>query len=401
MTITPQNRALLSEVAEINPSLEAKLAGEENITFVPMAAVSAEEARVVTNETRQFKEVSKGYTPFQSGDVLIAKITPCFENGKIAQALLKHRYGFGSTEFHVVRPRPGRLDGRYLHHFLRQQKIRVAGERRMTGSGGQRRVPAAFISEMEIPLPPLAEQKRIGEVLDKAEELRAKRRTALAQLDTLSQSVFLEMFGDPVVNSRGWSEKTLLGEIADIVSGITKGRKLNGQKTRSVPYLAVANVQDRSLNLNGIKTIEATEDEISRYRLLANDLVLTEGGDPDKLGRGTLWNTELPECIHQNHIFRVRLTSEKITPLFANWLIGSTRGKRYFLKSAKQTTGIASINMTQLRGFPLLLPPIELQEEFADRVTALEKLKATQRASLAELDALFASLQLRAFAGDL
>lgn len=271
----------------------------------------------------------------------------------------------------------------------------------MTGSGGQRRVPADFIAELEIPLPPLEEQKRIAEVLDKAEELRAKRRVALAQLDTLTQSIFLEMFGDPVVNSRGWNDKTLLGEIADIVSGITKGRKLNGQKTRSVPYLAVANVQDRSLNLNGIKSIEATEDEISRYRLLPNDLVLTEGGDPDKLGRGTLWNAELPECIHQNHIFRVRLISEKITPLFANWLIGSTRGKRYFLKSAKQTTGIASINMTQLRGFPMLLPPIELQEEFAESVKVAEKLKATQRASLAELDTLFASLQHRAFRGEL
>ena len=165
--------------------------------------------------------------------------------------------------------------------------------------------------------------------------------------------------------------------------------------------MAVANVQDRSLNLSGIKSIEATEDEISRYRLIPNDLVLTEGGDPDKLGRGTLWNSELPECIHQNHIFRVRLPSEQITPLFANWLIGSPRGKRYFLKSAKQTTGIASINMTQLQGFPLLLPPIELQKEFAERVAAVEKLKATQRASLAELDTLFASLQHRAFRGEL
>jgi type I restriction enzyme S subunit len=252
-----------------------------------------------------------------------------------------------------------------------------------------------------IPLPPLAEQRRISEVLDRAEAVRAKRRAALAQLDLLTQSFFLDLFGDPVANTKGWPSRMVLGDVADIVSGITKGRKLNGQKVRTVPYLAVANVQDRALNLSNIKRIEATEAEIARYRLRANDLVLTEGGDPDKLGRGTLWNAELSECIHQNHIFRVRLTSDRLLPLFVNWLIGSSRGKRYFLKSAKQTTGIASINMTQLRGFPLLVPPVDLQREFVRRVRSVEKLKTAQRTSLAELDALFAGLQDLAFRGGL
>jgi type I restriction enzyme S subunit len=150
-----------------------------------------------------------------------------------------------------------------------------------------------------------------------------------------------------------------------------------------------------------VKIINATDDEIGRYRLMRNDLLLTEGGDPDKLGRGTLWNGELPECIHQNHVFRVRLTYNEVDPLFLNWLVGSQRGKRYFLRSAKQTTGIASINMTQLRGFPLLIPPLALQREFARRVAAVEKLKAAHRASLAEMDALFATLQHRAFRGEL
>jgi type I restriction enzyme S subunit len=257
------------------------------------------------------------------------------------------------------------------------------------------------LARLEIPLPPLAEQRRIAEVLDKAEALRAKRRAALAQLDSLTQSLFLDLFGDPVTNSKGWVDSKMLGDVADIVSGITKGRKVNGEAVREVPYLAVVNVQDKSLNLNSLKMIEATEREVDRYKLIENDLLLTEGGDPDKLGRGTLWNNDLPECIHQNHIFRVRLTSLDIDPLFLNWLVGSQRGKKYFLRSAKQTTGIASINMTQLRGFPLLIPPIDLQREFASRVAAVEKLKTAQRAALAELDALFASLQHRAFRGEL
>lgn len=257
------------------------------------------------------------------------------------------------------------------------------------------------LGNLEIPLPPLAEQRRIAEVLDRAEALRAKRRAALAELDSLTQSLFLDLFGDPVTNPKGWSDTLTLGDVSDIVSGITKGRKLNGEAVREVPYMAVVNVQDKALNLQTVKTIEATASEIRRYKLLKNDLLLTEGGDPDKLGRGTLWNDELPESIHQNHVFRVRLTSSDFDPLFLNWLVGSQRGKKYFLRSAKQTTGIASINMTQLRGFPLLAPPIALQQEFARRVGAVEKLKQAQRAALAEQDALFATLQHRAFRGEL
>lgn len=246
-----------------------------------------------------------------------------------------------------------------------------------------------------------AEQRRVAAILDKADTLRAKRRAALAQLDTLTQAIFLDMFGDPAMNPKGWPETACLGDVAEIVSGVTKGRKLNGKPARVVPYLAVVNVQDHALNMSTVKTIEATEGEIDRYRLLKDDLLLTEGGDPDKLGRGTLWGDELPECIHQNHVFRVRLTTESLQPLYLNWLVGSRRGKEYFLRSAKQTTGIASINTTQLRGFPLIVPPVELQKAFAARTEFVERLKAAHRASLAQLDALFASLQHRAFRGEL
>jgi type I restriction enzyme S subunit len=161
------------------------------------------------------------------------------------------------------------------------------------------------------------------------------------------------------------------------------------------------NVQDRRLALNTVKTIEATEAEIRRYQLKLGDLLLTEGGDPDKLGRGSLWNEQISECIHQNHIFRVRLTHERITPLFLNWLIGSERGKRYFLKSAKQTTGIASINLRQLRAFPILTPPLTLQQRFATAIECVSAVKAEVQDALAALDGLFVSLQHRAFGGEL
>lgn len=295
-------------------------------------------------------------------------------------------------------PKPDRLHAAYLYWWLRTNRPYLES----LGNGATfKEVSKAIVSSVEIPLPPLSDQRRIAEILDRADALRAKRRAALAQVDGLTQAVFLEMFGDSVTNPRKWPDGKKLGDVAEIVSGVTKGRPLKGQSARTVPYLAVSNVQDRHLDLEVVKEIEATEDEIRAYRLRRDDLLLTEGGDPDKLGRGTLWADELQECIHQNHIFRVRAESRVIRPVFLSWLVGSARGKQYFLRSAKQTTGIASINMTQLRGFPLLLPPVALQDDFASRAAAVDKLKASHRASLAHLDALFASLQHRAFRGEL
>ncbi len=140
----------------------------ELASFVPMANVSRGGIRAITTEeSRQVGELLKGFTPFVDRDVLVAKITPCFENGKIAHARISKRQGFGSTEFHVIRPASQRLDDRYLFHFLRQPRIRIEGERRMTGSAGQRRVPKAYLESLEIPMPPIAEQRRIAAILDK------------------------------------------------------------------------------------------------------------------------------------------------------------------------------------------------------------------------------------------
>jgi type I restriction enzyme, S subunit len=333
-----------------------------------------------------------------SGDVLVSTVRPNL-NG-VARVPSDLHGATASTGFCVLRPDPDKLDGSYLFQWVKSPNFVSDMVSKATGASYPA-VSDRIIFESPIPLPPLPEQRRIATILDQAATLRTQRRAALAHLDRLTQSLFLDMFGDPVTNPKGWPDMLKLGEVAALVSGVTKGRNLEGKTTRELPYLAVANVQDKFLKLDAVKSTEATEEEISKYRIKRNDLLLTEGGDHDKLGRGTLWNDELPECIHQNHVFRVRLTSAQLTPLFLNWLVGSQRGKDYFLRSAKQTTGIASINMTQLRNFPLLVPPLPLQQTFATRVQAIEALKTQHRAALAAQDALFASLQQRAFAGTL
>lgn len=298
---------------------------------------------------------------------------------------------------HLAALKPtGKADPAFLTHWLRHY-----GTQRLIKDPAYPSIRLADVQEMPFPDIPRLEQQRIAGILDQADALRRLRRRSLSRFSDLGQAIFYEMFGNVRTNDRNWFDGATLLECAEVVSGITKGRKLNGQATREIPYMTVATVQDGYLKLDSVKSIEATDREIERYRLLRDDILLTEGGDPDKLGRGAMWSGELPECIHQNHVFRVRVHDDRITPTFATWLIGSSRGKAYFLRAAKQTTGIASINSTQLKQFPLLLPPIALQTEFSRRLKELEYKKRAMESAFDESELLFASLQHRAFRGEL
>ena len=176
------------------------------------------------------------------------------------------------------------------------------------------------------------------------------------------------------LNSLEWTEVSL-ESISDIVSGITKGRKIKTAELREVPYMAVSNVKNGYIDWTTVKTIEVTEQELNQYRLLPDDVLMTEGGDPDKVGRGAIIREPLENCIHQNHIFRVRFNERDILPVFFAEYLQHQRAKRYFFGCAKQTTGIASINMKQLRNLPVLMPPLELQRQFAAFVAQTDKSK--------------------------
>jgi type I restriction enzyme S subunit len=256
------------------------------------------------------------------------------------------------------------------------------------------------LMNIKIPLPPIKTQKRIVALLDRAQALIDKRKEQIALMDQLIQSIFYDMFGDPVLNPMGWEVREL-SEFSEIKSGVTKGRKFYGKETIFVPYMRVANVQDGYLDLSELSVIEILPSDLTKYQLQKNDLLLTEGGDPDKLGRGAIWHGEIKKCIHQNHIFRIRLSPDIMIPEYASALVGSARGKRYFLKSAKQTTGIASINMTQLKKCPMLIPPIFLQNNYADRVKKIESQKQIMTTALKELENNFNSLMQRAFKGEI
>ncbi len=285
----------------------------------------------------------------------------------------------------------------YLYWCMRK----YANNIKALGSGTTfKEVSKGIVERFEIPLPPLDEQRRIAAILDKADAVRRKRKEAIALTEDLLRSVFLEMFGDPVTNPKAWKAAPL-EDFCLIQSGIAKGKKVDSSKTIAVPYMRVANVQDGYLNLSEIKEINVLPSDIDRYVLKPGDVLLTEGGDPDKLGRGAIWNGEVQPCIHQNHIFCVRPDVSIAEPAYLSALIGSERGKRFFLRAAKQTTGIATINKTQLKSFPALLPPRSIQINYLDFSEKLRSASSRSKEHLAQSDNLFNSLLQRAFRGDL
>ena len=243
----------------------------------------------------------------------------------------------------------------------------------------------------EVPLPPLDEQRRIVDILNRAARIEALRRRAAERLREFVPALFVKVFGDRSEIRDRFSCRPLR-EVATIVSGATKGRKLDPADAIDVPYLRVANVQDGFLALDEIKTITIRRGEQQQYALAPGDLVMTEGGDQDKLGRAAIWNGELPYCAHQNHVFRVRPRVELVLTDYLRDAAGSAYGKAYFLSIAKRTTGIASINKTQLGGFPVPVPPLDLQRRYTETVEAARAVARVAESSTTTAAVLMASL---------
>lgn len=189
----------------------------------------------------------------------------------------------------------------------------------------------------------------------------------------------------------GWKWQSL-DSVLIVTGGVTLGRKLAGRKLVSKPYLRVANVQRGHLLLDQIKEVEIPDDEFEKYQLLKGDLLITEGGDWDKVGRTAIWRDELPECLHQNHVFRARAVSTEWEPRWAEIYLNSSTARAYFAGSSKQTTNLASINMTQLRACAFPLPPLTEQHRIVAKVDELMTLCDRMEAQQADSESAHAQL---------
>jgi type I restriction enzyme S subunit len=177
-------------------------------------------------------------------------------------------------------------------------------------------------------------------------------------------------------------EVARLGEVADISAGVTLGKSYEGPDTVELPYLRVANVQDGYLDLSEMKSIRVPNNHLEKYALKVGDVLMNEGGDFDKLGRGAVWRGQVPVCLHQNHVFKVRPHNETLASDFLAAVSESPYGKSFFMMASKQSTNLASINSTQLKAFPIPLP--DYQEQIRIQ-TQFNRLAEVLNGSAAEL----------------
>ncbi len=198
--------------------------------------------------------------------------------------------------------------------------------------------------------------------------------------------------------------ETPLDDIAHVQSGLAKGRT-NGVVLTEVPYVRTANVQAGFLDLDVIKTLPVTPEQREKHRLQHNDVLVLEGGDADKVGRGWLWQSELGECLHQNHVFAVRTNAARLLPRYLAYFLNSPQGRRYFLSCAKQTVNLASINKKQLKALPVPVPRLEAQQFIVDRLDqqlgGADTYERHLRKQLAAADALERSVLAEAINGRL
>lgn len=270
-------------------------------------------------------------------------------------------------------------------HYLWQRRVFFALCRRHVN---QASVGIERLKSIELALPPLPEQRAIAHVLRTVQRAKEATEQTIAAARELKKSLMKHLFTyGPVpfqeadqVSVRetdygpvpeAWSSQPL-SQCATVQTGVAKGRKLNDDDAITLPYLRVANVQDGYLDLTEMKTLTIRKRETDRYSLQPGDVVLTEGGDFDKLGRGFIWNGEVPNCIHQNHIFAVRANRDLLIPSFLAYLTQSSYGKAYFLSVAHKTTNLACINTTKLKALPTLLPSISEQQDIVGQLSRLD-----------------------------
>ena len=299
---------------------------------------------------------------------------------------------------HVLRPR-GHARLRYLVRVLENYDVTPW----ITGST-RAKLTKAGASKIQIPLPPLAEQKRIAAILDAADALRAKRREALAQLDTLLQSTFLDMFGDPVTNPMGWEVRSL-GDLAvkKPNNGVFRRNPEYSESLDStLPVVWVAELfRGNCIDVSESRRLEATQAEIEKYGLFPGDLLFCRSSlKLDGIAYNNVFLGKREEALFECHLIRVSPRTDVVNPVFLNLQLRSVP-MRALLKLKSKTATMTTIDQKALSSVGVVVPPVGLQSRFAAVVESVEQQRARQRAHLAELDTFFASLQSRAFRGDL
>lgn len=390
----------LAEVCQIKPpkaEARQRISGKQLVSFVPMEALDIDQKFMVPAQTKPLEDVVGSYTYFADGDVLLAKITPCFENGKLGIAdKLINGIGFGSSEYIVFRPSPA-LDKEWLYYFLSRQSFREEGAAQMSGAVGHKRVSKEFIESYRIPVPSLPEQRRIVAILDEAFDgittAKANAERNLQNARSLFESHLQSVFTD---HAEGWIETTL-GQAYDVRDGTHDSPKFYDE---GFPLVTSKNLKRDGLNFDSIKFI-SEED----YRKI-NERSAVDVGDVLFAMIGTIGN---PVVVRDGPNFAI-----KNMALFKVPKSQSSDFLRYFLSAdvtlarmKREANGTTQkfVGLGYLRNFPIRLPTFKKQNELVhelDRLSAETALLETiYQRKLAAFDELKQSLLYQAFTGAL
>ena len=334
-------------------------------------------------------ELASSKFKFTERHLLYGKLRPY-----LAKIACPEFRGICSTDILPVLPGSS-LDRRFLCYFLRQPKMVDHANSLAAGANLPRLSPSALAGFL-IPVPPLPEQRRIAEVLDSAEGLRSKRRAALAELDAITQALFLDMFGDPATNPKGWPIRV----IRDLLESASYGTSEKSATVGEFPVLRMNNItRTGGMDFTDLKFMNLDANARSRYLVRTGDVLFNRTNSADLVGKSAIFR-ETRQMAYAGYLVRLRVNANN-NPEYLSAFLNTDYAKRMLRGMCKSIIGMANINATEVQAMNIPQTPLPLQNEFARRVGAVEKLKAAHRASLAELDTLFAALQHRAFLGEL
>lgn len=387
----------LSEICEINPRLGTThgVGDNQNVSFVPMAAVDETSGRIFDRQVRAFADVKKGYTHFRNQDVLFAKITPCMENGKAAIASdLIGGVGFGSTEFHVLRASEAVLP-EWLFYFVRQPRFRSEAKANFTGTAGQQRVPAAFMAAAAVPVPPLNEQRGLVDLLSRAEGIVRLRREAEQKTIELIPALFLEMFGNPASNPKKWP----IRKVADFVSRFEGGKNIQAGSDNGSPYriLKVSAVTSGIYRETESKTAPDGYAPPASHIVRVGDMLFSRANTEELVGATAIVRSSNGTSLLPDKLWRF-VWAEPVETEYMHALFQSRHVRRALGKLSSGTSAsMRNISQAKLFGLSLPVAPLENQRRFAEAAQQVRAIQTQQTAATENARATFDALLARAF----
>jgi type I restriction enzyme S subunit len=382
----------LGEIVEIPRDAVAPEAIESGTTYVGLENIKGD-GRFSSVRTVEAGDLASTKFLFTSRHILYGKLRPYLR--KIARPDFD---GICSTDILPILP-GRRVDRDYLCHFLRLDTSVSFAESRSVGVNLPRISPGV-LTTLQVPLPPMEEQQRIAAILDKADALRQKRRTALQQLDVLTQSIFFDMFGDPAIDLKKWP-RAMLGEFirSGPQNGLYKSAESYGDGT---PILRIDAFYDGEVSdYSKLKRLRLTPDEIKLYRLNENDIVVNRVNSIEYLGKSALITGLSEDTVFESNMMRFSVDYKEMEPEYLIAFLQTSYIKAQILQRSKNAVNQSSINQEDVKSFTVLQPPVSLQRTFAQRTAKAKLYIKMLSQTMCHYDALFKSLQLRAFRGEL